>query len=455
MDDTLSQGHYLITGADVISVDPEIGTVANTDIEIADGVIQAVGRGLEAPGAEVIDARSMIALPGFVETHFHMWSTIGKNFLQEDYEYFDAKHATHEAYLPEDFRNSVLLGLIEAADAGITTVHNWAHNAVSVEHVHAEMAAHADYPLRARYSFGFRDSSPKSQLIDFAGLDEVRARWFEDDAFDGLVHLGVNMRPSLDRDVFLQEVAETRRRGLPISTHNGQRADLPLGAAELERLGFLDADFLLCHGLPFEAEDREAMVRAGASMSISPHSEMRGGSGGRFHEQAVHMPALGINVALSIDAASLAPIDMFEAMRIMWNLGVPWTSDDTADLPALVYRQVIEMATINGAKALGIDDRVGSITPGKRADVILIRQTDLNMLPAFDVESAIVRNAKNQNVDTVFVDGRILKRGGSLQGIDVAQVAERAIASSKDVRSRAYGERLVAAPFAQGAALDE
>jgi cytosine/adenosine deaminase-related metal-dependent hydrolase len=448
---TPPRGHHLISNVALISADPDIGTVLGADIEIADGVIAAVGRDLVAPGAEVIDGSALIALPGFVETHFHMWSTIGKNFLQEEYEYFDAKHATHESYTPEDYTKSVRLGLIEAIDGGITTVHNWAHNAVSREHVEAELQAHSEIPVRARYSFGFRDSSPASQMIDFAALDAVRADWFgEADAFDGLVHLGVNMRPSLDREVFLAEVAQTRRRGLPIATHNGQRVELPLGAAELERLGLLGPDFLLCHGLPFEQEDREAMVRAGASMSMSPHSEMRGGSGGRFHEQAVHMPAMGINVALSIDAASLAPIDMFEAMRIIWNLGIPWKGTDTEELPALVYRDVIAMATINGARALGIDDLVGSITPGKRADVVLVRSDDLNMLPAFDVESAIVRNAKNSNVDTVFVDGRVLKRGGQLEGVDVAAITADAIATAEAVRSRATGERLATPPQRPG-----
>jgi 5-methylthioadenosine/S-adenosylhomocysteine deaminase len=447
------RAHYLIRDVGLISVDPDIGTVIGADVEIADGVIVAVGRGLDAPGAEVIDGRAMIALPGFVETHFHMWSTIGKNFLQEGYEYFDAKHATHEAYLPEDYLRSVRLGLVESIDGGITTVHNWAHNAVSREHVEAELQAHADIPVRARYSFGFRDSAAPSVIIDFAALDAVRSAWFDDDRFDGLVHLGVNMRPSADREVFLREVAATRERGLPISTHNGQRVELPLGAAEIERLGFLGPDFLLCHGLPFEQEDREAMVRAGASMSLSPHSEMRGGFGGRFHEQAVHMPAMGINVALSIDAASLAPVDMFEAMRIIWNLGIPWVGTDTEGLPALVVRDVIEMATINGARALGIDDIVGSITPGKRADLILVRADDLNMVPAFDIESAIVRNAKNSNVDTVFVDGRALKRGGRILGVDVPVVVSEAIAASEAVRSRATGDRLADVPERPGPAL--
>lgn len=448
------RGHHLIRNVALISVDPQIGTALGVDVEISDGVIAAVGRGLSAPGAEVIDGGSLIAMPGFVETHFHMWSTIGKNFLQEGYEYFDAKHATHESYTPEDYTRSVRLGLIEAIDGGITTVHNWAHNAVSRAHVEAELSAHAEIPVRARYSFGFRDSSPASQPIDFEALDAVRATWFAGGGrFDGLVHLGVNMRPSLDRDVFLAEVAATRERGLPISTHNGQRVELPLGAAELERLGFLGPDFLLCHGLPFEQEDREAMVRTGASMSLSPHSEMRGGFGGRFHEQAMHMPAMGINVALSIDAASLAPIDMFEAMRIIWNLGIPWVGTDTESLPALVHRDVIEMATINGARALGIDDVVGSITPGKRADLILVRSDDLNMLPSFDVESAIVRNAKNSNVDTVFVDGRVLKRGGRILGFDVAAIAADAVEAAAAVRSRATGGRLADVPQRPGPAL--
>lgn len=436
-----ARGHYVIAGVGLISVDPTLGTQLRADIEIDQGRIVAVAEQIHAPGVQTIDGAGMIAMPGFVETHFHMWSTVGKNFISEGREYFDAKHATHEDYEPEDFYASIRLGLAEAANAGMTTVHNWDHNVLSPAHVDAELEAHAALPVRARYSYGFRDSSPWTQLIDFDDIDRVRRQWFsESSPFGGLLHLGVNIRPDLNREVFLTELAETARRGLPVAIHNGQKDVSTVAAAELDALGYLNEKSLMCHGLAFDTADHAAMARRGASLSLSPHSEMRLGSAGGFHTQLLRAPAEGVNVALSIDAASLAPIDMFEAMRICWNLGIAWTTDETAGDPPLSHRQVIEMATLNGARALGLDGKIGSITPGKRADVILVRQDGLGMRPAFDLESAVVRNAHVHDVDTVFVDGRLLKRGGELLIEDLPDIVDQADASAAAVRARAGGE---------------
>lgn len=438
-----ARGHYLVKNAALVSVDPHIGTRPRADIEIDEGRIVAVAPDIRATGAEVIDGSGTVAMPGLVETHLHMWSTVGRNFVSEGHEYFDAKHATHESYAPEDYYASARLALADAASAGITTVHNWDHNVLSPEHVDAQLHAHGESRVRARYSYGFRDSSPPDVMVDFADVDRVRAQWFGEGApLAERVHLGVNVRPAVDRDVFLAEMDHARRRGLPVSIHTGQAERSPIGAAELDHAGLLGPDVLLCHGLAFGPADYDAMARHGVSMSLSPHSEMRLGSAGGFHRQLMHMPAGSLTVALSVDAASLGPVDLFEAMRIAWNLGVPWSGTDTAELPALLYGQVIAMGTINGARALGIADRVGSITPGKEADLILVRQDALNTAPAYDPESAIVRCARPDNVDTVLIGGQPVKQHGELVGVDVPTVVRAAVASSEAVRSRAGGRLL-------------
>jgi cytosine/adenosine deaminase-related metal-dependent hydrolase len=147
----------------------------------------------------------------------------------------------------------------------------------------------------------------------------------------------------------------------------------------------------------------------------------------------------GVTVSLSIDATSIAPVNLFEAMHVAWNLGIPWLDSDTADLPARTFQRCLEMATINGAQALGLGDVTGSLTPGKRADIILVRGTDLNIAPVVDVESSIVRSATPANVDTVLVDGRILKRHGRLTVHDAERVVHEATAAANRVRDRAGG----------------
>jgi cytosine/adenosine deaminase-related metal-dependent hydrolase len=151
------------------------------------------------------------------------------------------------------------------------------------------------------------------------------------------------------------------------------------------------------------------------------------------------MVAAGVRVSLSIDATSLAPVNLFEAMNVAWNMGIPWQDSDTKDLGPLTFRRCIEMATIDGARALGLGEVTGSITPGKRADVIMIRADDLNVAPVVDLESTIVRSATPANVDTVMIDGRILKRHGELVAFDVGQVVRDAEQSSQAVRERAGG----------------
>ncbi len=382
----------------------------------------------------------MIVMPGFVETHYHMWSALGRNFVGDGFEYFPAKSATVAAYEPSDVYNSVSLGLAELANAGITTVNNWSHNVRSPEWADAELSAHRDAMVRARFSYGHRDGQPGVQLIDFADIDRVRSTWFgAQSPFEGLVHLGVNLRGPGNMPTFTAEMAAARERGLPVSVHSGQGPTSAVSAAALEQLGYLGPDFLLCHNLPATAADRAAMVRTGTPLSLAPHSEMRLGTAGGFHGQLLHSANDGVLISLSFDASSLAPINMFESMNVTWNIGIPWIGSDTATLPPVLLTDVIKMATLNGAQALGLADLTGSITPGKRADVILVRQDDLNMAPACDIESAVVRVATPANVDTVFIDGRMVKQDTQLIGYDVPTLVSEAARSAHAVRTRAGG----------------
>jgi cytosine/adenosine deaminase-related metal-dependent hydrolase len=130
---------------------------------------------------------------------------------------------------------------------------------------------------------------------------------------------------------------------------------------------------------------------------------------------------------------------MFENMRFTWNMGIPWKDTDTEKLPPVGFHEVIEMATINGARALGLGDVTGSLTPGKRADIILIRTSDLNIAPLAQIETTVVQSATPANVDTVMVDGRILKRDGRLLYFDVPAIVHSAEGSALRIREAAGG----------------
>ena len=436
------RGHYLIRGGAVVSVDPRLGTLPRADVEVDGGRILAVSPGLVAPGAEVIDAAGMIVMPGLVDSHFHMWSTLGRNYVAEGFEYFPAKWATSAAYQPDDFYASVTLGLVEGLSAGITCVHNWSHNTRSPAHADAELTAHRDALVRARYSYGHRDLLPEDEPLDFTDIDRVAGQWFGPDSpFEGLVHLGVNLRgPDLGTlAAFDREMAEVRSRGLPVAIHTVQGPSTAVRAPDLEAKGYLGPDFLLCHFLAATEADRQAMARTGTPLSFAVHSELRLGEGGDPRAALLRMLDAGVCVSLSIDAASLAPINLFEAMNVAWNMAIPWQGTDTEGLAPLGFRRCIELATINGARALGLEAVCGSLTPGKRADLIVVDGGGLNVAPVGDLESTVVRSVTPANVNTVLVDGRILKRHGELVAADAARVVREAERLSGQVRARAGG----------------
>ena len=133
------------------------------DVHVRNGRIEAVGPDLAAAGAEIIDATDMIVMPGFIDTHYHMWSALGRNFVGDGFGYFPAKNATSKLFTPEDFYASVMLGLVELANAGITTVHNWSHNTRTPAHADAELRAHRESMLRARYAYGHVDQMPRNE----------------------------------------------------------------------------------------------------------------------------------------------------------------------------------------------------------------------------------------------------------------------------------------------------
>ena len=438
-----ARSNYLIKNGAVITVDPKLGTLPKADVLVRNGAIANIGPNLAADGVEVIDAADMIVMPGLIDSHYHMWSTLGRNFISDDgFEYFPAKWATGELYDADDFYNSVILGLAELASGGVTTVHNWSHNNRSPQHVDAELRAHRDSGLRARYSFGHIDRLPADVVNKFEDLGRVQSEWFADRSrLDGLVHLGVNLRGMVQSDarVFHTEMQDMLKRGLGVCIHASQTQPNSDDAADYERRGYLGAKFLFCHYIAATDSDREAMARTKTSLSFSTHSEFRLGEHGDPRVALMKARAAGVSVSLSSDATSIAPPNMFENMRFTWNMCMPWKGTDTEKLAPLSFYETIEMGTINGARALGLADVTGSLTPGKRADLILVRTGDLNIAPLANIETTIVQSATPANVDTVMVDGRIVKRQGKMVGYDVGAIVERAKRSALKIRNAAGG----------------
>ncbi len=440
-----SRGSYLIKGGAVLSVDDKIGTLPRGDVLVQDGVIVAVGPSIAAPaGVEVMDASDMIVMPGLIDSHYHMWSALARSFTGDGgFGYFPAKNAVSPHFTPEDTYNSVLLGLAELANAGTTTVHNWSNNTRSPAHADAELRAHRDGFLRARFAYGHPDLLDRKAFIDFVDIERVKNEWFGSSSpFDGRVHLGVNLRGpgQSEMEVFHAEMLRVMRLGIPRAIHAGQAPPNTNNATDYEKRGYLGPDLLVCHYIVGDDSDFDALARTKTPLSISPYSEMRLGRAGDFRSAVMRMRKAGLVISLSVDASAIAPPNQFEQMRAMWNPGIPWQGTPSANQQPVEYAEVIRMATINGAHGLGLGNVTGSLTPGKRADIILIRTTDINMAPVGLIETAVVQSATPANVDTVIADGRIVKRGGKLVGYDVAKIVAQAGVSARRLRTVAGGK---------------
>lgn len=437
----LPRGDYLIKNGAVITVD-QAGVLPRADVHVRNGRIEAIGTDLTVAGAEVIDATDMIVMPGFIDTHYHMWSALGRNFIGDNFGYFPAKNATSKLFTPEDFYASVMLGLAELANAGITTVHNWSHNTRTPAHADAELRAHRESMLRARYAYGHIDQMPRNEPLDFTDIDRVKREYFgSGSAFEGLITFGVNLRgvSQSDEPTYHRDMQAARERGLKVAIHASQAPPNVVDMEDYERRGWTGPNLLVCHYIPARDIDAEIMARTKTPLSFATHSEFRLGRAGDPRSALLRMRKAGVTVSLSFDASSIAPPNMFETMRFTWNMGIPWRGTPTEPLPEVSFREVIQMATLNGARALGIDDTTGSITVGKRADIILIRGNDLNIAPVADIETSVVQSATPANVDTVLVDGRIVKRGGRLIGYEVDKIVHNAKVSALRIRAAAGG----------------
>jgi cytosine/adenosine deaminase-related metal-dependent hydrolase len=439
-----AQGEYLISGAYVLSMDPDIGHVEKGNVHVRNGKIVAVGADVAAPEAKAIDATGMIVMPGFIDTHWHMWHAVLRNFLREGLSYFPVKYALSQYFMPEDVHNGNRLALAEAINAGFTTVHNFAHNVRAPEYADAELSAWAEFGMPGRYSVGWKDGHPFEEIDPSDKLEYLQKKWFgADSPTRGLMDLGRAVRGPMytKHDVYAPEIEAAYAMDLPITMHAGITRARTISAAQLHEEGFLNGKTMLVHFLLANSRDRAAMAEVGASLSATIKSEMRGQKDGGFRRNLLHMLDDGINVCLSgVDANVTSASSMFDAMSTAWAVGTPRSTDDTADLKAVEYSTCLEMAIANGAKALGLSDVTGSLTPGKRADLILVRANDLNMVPFHDANSAIVKSARVSNVDTVMIDGRIRKRKGKLIGVDIAEIAANAARSLHNIQVRGGGD---------------
>ncbi|MDM0108394.1 amidohydrolase family protein [Variovorax sp. J22R24] len=431
-----SRGEFIIRGGHVLTMDPSLGDLADADVHVRDGAIVAVGAGLHAPDATTIDARHAIVMPGFVDTHWHLWNSSLRALVRGDdgeNGYFPVTLRLGPLFTPEDSYRSVRLGLAEGLASGITTVHNWSHNTRSPAHADAELRALHDTGVRARFAYGWGQELPLNRMMDLHDLARVQRDGLP---AGGLLSLGAavrtpvtNPRGAVPIEVIAAEFEGIRSLGLPITMHAR-----PGVVSVLDQHGLLGPDLQLVHPQGISVDERKLLAAKRTTMSCSPVIELLYAQATRGEIQFQELQEHGVLQSLSVDSsAASANADFFNCMRaLLWSHKQRFGSR----IP-LSPRRLLELATLDGARDLGISDRVGSLTPGKRADVILVRSTDLNIGPVIDPAFALVYSAQPSNVDTVMVDGRVLVRRGQFTALDGEQVMREAGESVRGLSARA------------------
>jgi cytosine/adenosine deaminase-related metal-dependent hydrolase len=440
----------LITGGTVVTVDRQLGDIAPGEVLIEDQTIAAVGSDLGVSDAEVIDATDCLVLPGLIDTHRHTWQSLFRN-IASDWtlaHYFTGLHGTLSGlYQPADTYAANLIGTLEALDGGITTLLDWSHNLNTPEHTDA--AVDALIETRGRVCFGHggghRHWQPVSSLAHPAE-DVRRLREGRLSSDDALVTLC--LAPRGNQFATMAVTADDWRLaedlGIRISCHAGDGEwgrNRPI--AQLAEHGLLGPSMTFVHCNTLADDELAMMADAGASASVSPDIEMQMGHGwpatGRLLDA-------GIRPSLSIDVCSSNGGHLFGTMRA--TIGTERGFDNEAarergeasvDRMELTCRDVLEFATIEGARACGLEHRVGSLTPGKRADVIVVRADTLGMTPMNNPVGAFVYNAHPGLVDTILVDGALVKRDGRLLDVDLARVRRLAIEARDGIIDRAGG----------------
>jgi 5-methylthioadenosine/S-adenosylhomocysteine deaminase len=409
-------GRILLTGGCVLSLDARVGDFDVADVLIDGSRIAAVGPRLSATGAQTIDATNCIVMPGFVDTHRHMWQGALRNILPNgllgDYSR-DITGTARALFRPEDARIGDLVSALGAINAGVTTCLDWSHIGNSPAHADAAIEGLRQSGIRGVYAY----------LGSGAELRRLRKQYFS--SRDQLLTLAMATGESPS------DWAAARDVGASITLHAGGSL---AGVARV-----LGPDVTYIHCTTFTDEAWKRVRDSGGHVSIAAPIEMEMGHGIPPIQAALDH---GIRPSLSVDVETQMPGDFFTQMRSVFTLqrmqALARRRAGDARAPGLLtVRDVVEFATIAGARANRLDDRIGTLTPGKQADVIMLRADTINVLPLNNAFGAVVLGMDTSNVDTVIIGGTIRKQRGQMVGVDMTRINREAAESRDYILSRA------------------
>ncbi|MEU1245646.1 amidohydrolase family protein [Micromonospora arida] len=424
----------------VLTMDDAHTVLPGADVLVIGGRIAQVGVGLTAPDdALEIDATDGILMPGMVDTHRHLWQTAMRGYgadwtLTQYFVWYYLESG--KLFRPEDVYAGNLLGAIEAIDAGVTTTVDWSHGLQTPEHADAAVDALEAVDGRFVLAYGNIQQGP----WDWATSPEFRD--FHRRRLDGGKLAGFQLAFDVTGDPAFPERAAfevARELGAAVTTHAGVwGATNDDGIRLMHENGFMTPSNVYVHAATLTQDSYNRIAATGGSVSVSTESEQSAGQGYPPTWQLRHHD---IPVSLSMDTSVWWSGDLFSAMRS--TLGADRSREhleahakqETITHCHLRAEQVVEWATRGGARALGMDATIGALTPGRQADVVLIKNdASPVMFPILNPHGHVVFQAQRADVHTVLVNGRVVKRDGRLVGVDLAAARARVAATIDHLR---------------------
>ncbi|WP_157514040.1 amidohydrolase family protein [Nocardia concava] len=436
-------GRLLLRGGIVLTMDESLGDFERGDVLLENGRIAEVGQEVHAD-AQVVDCTGKIILPGFVNSHHHMFQTALRSFWSDalDVDYFMQSRVGTDAlfhqYTPDDVYWGQFGGALENLAAGTTTVVDTSQCSYTPDHTDAALDGIRRSGIRCVFSLSpsLGDHEPDPS---YAHPHDIHRLLANAGAAGDQTLIRLALGYHIDEDLF----ALARDLELPMFAHVN---DATWGRVleQFETKGLLGPWITYIHCLGLEDAAWQVIQRTGGTVSVSASAEQT---------LAMGQPALqaaldhGIATSFGTDTVGIAPVDFFSQMRAAYTwqrsrIEVARQSNSTEVQPISV-RDILRMATLGGAQGAHLDHLVGSLTPGKRADVITLNARTLNAGPVNHAAGAIVQHMDTSNVDTVIVDGRIVKRDGRLLGVDVESVLQHLESSAAGLVSRSRVDKIL------------
>jgi cytosine/adenosine deaminase-related metal-dependent hydrolase len=424
------------------------------DVLVSGGQIAAVGAFDTPPEAEIVNAQGAILLPGFVDSHRHVWQTQLRTTAGDWslYDYLVRMRMTYSAfYGPEDVYLGNYVGALEALHAGVTTVVDHCHILNSPDHTDEAIRGLTEAGIRAVFCYGLF-ANPKSHVpfvvdpdMSWRYHDARRLRTGPLASADHRILLGLapHEPEATPFDISAGDVRFAREIAAHVISCHVAMGAYDQNHQFVRRLhndGLLDSQFLFVHGSRLTDDELDMIAHAGAGISSTPETELQMGMG---YPVAMRARRAGVHASLGVDIVSNYSGDLFTQMRMMAQSAraqahaVLAARGEAPRRVGVSAREILRLATLGGAEAIGLSHRIGTIEPGKQADLILIRTDSIGMVPATDAVGAVVFNAKADDVGMVMIEGRWMKRDGVLVGTNWPVIATRLERSADRILSLA------------------